>query len=117
MPIVFESIPADCTNFFQISKTRNDSENSLSYEIFEKESGKLVCSIPVQRGNPCEKINGVFSEILVLISQDIIEDYQKTEFACDLNVSVLEHLQGILNCLRQRIEQRKSEGKLYTKKP
>lgn len=75
------------------------------------------CVILFQNGSPLEGFNGVVAQDLIEVCISLFEDYQRTEFKCEENEEVIEHLVKAKALILQRLRRRAASGKLGTEQP
>lgn len=82
-----------------------------SYDIIQKNSGKIVNTIDIQKGAILDcGLNGVLMEELLLICIDQLEHFQASEFKCRENEDTLRHLYDALHSTRSRQYSRSLRG-------
>lgn len=75
------------------------------------------CVILFHNGSPTEGFNGVVAQDLIEVCISLFEDYQTTEFKCEENEEIIEHLVKAKNMILQRLRRRVKHGKLGTQQP
>ena len=75
------------------------------------------CVILFQNGSPSEGFNGVVAQDLIEVCISLFEDYQTTEFKCEENEEVIEHLAKAKALILKRLRRRADAGKLGTEQP
>lgn len=65
------------------------------------------CIMLFQNGSPAEVgVNGITPEAVVVVLKDMFEKFQTGKFACNENGRILQHLDGILDEMRNRTQNR-----------
>lgn len=85
--------------------------NAANNAAIEPGDSITECVIVLQNGTLTEAgVNGVTAEDLLKVVEEIFMCYQESQFACDENEQVLQHVRGAQGAMAKRFNRRAEEG-------
>lgn len=110
--MAFEIVNIGTAKYTEVLADAHKSYNcSPNFAVRAKATGQILADIHFQDG-PVKEVgmNGIHNEDLIAMVMHRLNQFQESEYACKSNADAIKHLQGALDALRSRTNDRVKRG-------